>query len=360
MREDVAVPILVLPIDQRFGVHGVFAAAVMFQPDAAQPVGDAQQPVVMVEMMAAKGQQGFFHQGLVGGRGFGGEIQVFRLVRHDVQRDVMAQIDPLEMRAGEHWRIDQGFVIGLAPRYFGAALRRTVQRRGIAPAFGETHTGLHLDLAHIMPGGVQAHMRPFEIEHFARHGDFALVTRQRRGVGEARLDSPRPRRQINVERKALQRIAPPLHSLPINEEPHIRHLIHRPAGAVVAGDPLRQLQDQFACAGGERDGLDHLPQPPRGIAGVHIQRDRPAGIGGVHRIGYVMHQRRGGGHGALRPVVSKDWRRGGGPQGDGEQAGLEQGLCHNSSMNRHFVTRKGAHAGGGFLTRQNRYRGAHD
>ena len=209
-----------------------------------------------------------------------------------------------------------------------ASPRRAVQRRGVSPAIGETDAGPQADLADIMACRVKAHMRPFEVEHLTRHGDLPLVARQRRGMGEARLDSVRACRQIDMEGKALQRIAPPAHGLAIDQKPQVHQLIDRAAGAVMAGQPLRQLQDHFACTGRDGHHLADLPQPPRGVAGIDIQRDRAAGIGGVLRVGYIMRDGQRAGRGSLGAITGEGWCRGGDQQGDGGKAGGDQGLCH--------------------------------
>ena len=91
VRQQVALPQLVVPVGEIAAADAVFRAAVMLQPDPAQVVGDGEQEVVMVVMLASERLHRLFDQSLVRRNLLGLSIELGRCVGDDIEGDVRRQ-----------------------------------------------------------------------------------------------------------------------------------------------------------------------------------------------------------------------------------------------------------------------------
>ena len=178
----------------------------------------------MIEVVRAKRQPRLGDEVTVKGDLLGLCRDLLRLVGNDVQRDLLAQVIGLVIFARKDRRIDQRFVISLGPCHAAAGHGHAIKRSGDGPAGREGNAGLHADLAHVMPGGIEAHLLPLQVEHFLRHGDAALAGLQRAGVDELGGNRLRAGGNVDVEGKDLDRIALPFERGGPGEEPHVDQL----------------------------------------------------------------------------------------------------------------------------------------
>jgi hypothetical protein len=290
----------------------------MFEPDGSQPVGQGEQKVVVVERTRSEGRQRLVHQGAMGGdlRRLG--LEQFGPVGKDVELDVVSQVPLPEMGSGEDRGIDQGLVVGFGPGHTVADPAPPVERAGVGPAGGKGDCGLDADPAHIVPGRIEAHRLPLEVEHFLGHHDPALGRLQRRGEHEPRGDGHGAVGHLDVKGGDLDRIALPAQRLAVGGEDDACHLGDLRSRCVVARAPLRVEQGELAHPRNHGDRLGHPKGAAPGIGGVDVELHDPARVGGIDRVGHGIDHRNGHRSGAGDGLAGG--KIGKGNQGDrGEQ-----------------------------------------
>ncbi len=112
VRQQAAIVFVIGIIGEEIGLAGVFRAAMMLEPDAAQFVGQCEEKFVMVEMARAEQCDRFVDETTVLRDGFSRYFEVLLLVGDDIERDALTQIPFAEIFAREDRRIDQCLVIG--------------------------------------------------------------------------------------------------------------------------------------------------------------------------------------------------------------------------------------------------------
>ena len=259
----------------------------MFQPNAANLVRHCQQQFVVIEMVRPKRQPRFGDHVAVEPDLFGRRRQLPRLIGDHVEGDALAQLPLAKIGPRKDRRIDQRLIVGFSPRPRPALLHRSIERGRRGPPCRESDARLEPDLAHVMPGRVQAHLLPLQVEHRGGHRDAPFARLQRRGVDEPRGDRTGARRQDQLNRINLDRVALPGQLLPARIKAEPDQFRQGTARAVIARQPLREQQRQIAGSGGNRDRLDHAVNPARNIAGVNLERD---GSAGISQIGGIGHQ----------------------------------------------------------------------
>ena len=281
----------------------------------------------MVEMARAEERVRLVDQPFEAGEVFGREVEIFGLVRHRIQPHVFAHFPAFGIFAREDRRIDERFVIDRLPANGVILARLAIERGEDLPACGHLDRRFHRDPAHVMPGGIEAHLLPLQVEHFLRHGDPPLAAGDRRGVDELRGHCAGPLGQIDDQLVHVERIALPFEHLAAGGEADAADQVDRPARRVIAGQPFGEQQAQLAHVGGDRDGLRHAVHAARRVGRVDIQRDRPARprrVGGQR--GRVVQLR------LLRRSVARGadvaLRKGRGGQQEGEEGGAEGGMLH--------------------------------
>ena len=259
----------------------------MLEPDSADLVRHCEQQLVVIEVVGPERQPRFGDHVAVKTDLFWRCGKLGRLVRHDIERHPLAQVPLAKIGPGEDRRIDQCFVVRLGPAPACAALREAIKRGRGGPALWQFDRGLDPDLADVMPGRIEAHLLPLQVEHRRGHGDPPLGGLQRRGVDELGGDLAGAGGERDVEGIGLDRIALPFERLAARLEGHCDQFRQSPARAVGAGQPLREQQRQFGGARRDRDRLGHAVHSARHVGRVDIERQRSAGIGHVHRIGHI-------------------------------------------------------------------------
>ena len=284
----------------------------MFEANAPQLVAERQQKVVMVEMAAAKRGHGLCNQRAIAGKVVRADGQAGGFVGHHVQRHAASQLLAAKVQPGQHRRIHQRFVIGLGPAGAGAIVPLAIQRAGHMPPGREAGTGRDPDLARVMAGGIQAHPVPLQVGDLVGHGNppgnHRLAGAQRRGMHEIGHHRAGAIGQIEMEGENLDRVAPPADRFAIRQKVDVHQFLDGAGGAVMPGDPLRQLQHQRFRAWRQRYGLGNADGGAGGVCGVDVQGDRPARPRSVDGIGHAV----GNGYGG---------RRGSGDNGGGGRRG---------------------------------------
>ncbi|MNV25911.1 hypothetical protein D3C71_1170220 [compost metagenome] len=120
---------------------------------------------------------------------------------------------------------------------------------------------------------------PLQIEQVRRHRHAALIGRGGRQVLELDIQHAHAVRHLQLERIHVAGIARPLQCLTIAANDQPGHLVDRPGRCVVAGNPLRIPQRQWARC--DRNALAHALDAAGDVAGVHLQFDH-ARIAGLH------------------------------------------------------------------------------
>ena len=133
----------------------------MLKTDAAHAVGQRQQEIVVIKVMTAVELQGLGQHVPVGLFLLRLGFQKFRSISDDVQahRRVVrhAEINHLEILAGEQRRVHQLFESGLLERGCIATGRCRFKTACELPAFGQLDAGHYRDLACEITGGIKRH-----------------------------------------------------------------------------------------------------------------------------------------------------------------------------------------------------------
>ncbi len=255
----------------------------MLQADAAEHVRYRQQEVVAAVRARTEDRIGLAHQRAMRLQHRGVGLQRLRILRHHLQPHrlpcAVIQCEPPEMATGEHRRIDQRHqrqrcvVLGVA------VTAHQLQRAAALPARRQAQGRLDLDAPRIHSGRIQHHPVPLQIQQIGCHRHPALVGGGRRQVLELDLQHAHALWYLQREGIHVAGITCPLQRLAVAADDQPGHLVDRPGGCMVAGDPLRIPQGQRA--GRHRNALAHTLDAPLDITGVHFKFDH-ARIAGLH------------------------------------------------------------------------------
>lgn len=114
----------------------------------------------------------------------------------------------------------------------------------------------------------------------------------RRYVLELKIECVHARGHINMKRKHIDSVAPPLEPLTVGGDFQSGHLKDRSAWGVIAGQPTR-IEQRHGLPGSDRNSLMDAENVSLRVGGVDIERDWPGGIGEVLWRGDRRRQRRG-------------------------------------------------------------------
>ena len=299
----------------------------MLEPDPAEPLGQREQEVVVIERARTEQRQRFVDQFLVRSDVLGLGVEQARLVSDDVELHRVPEVPHPRMRAGEHGGVDQRLVIDRRPGHAVPRPALPVERGEDLPSLGERHGRRDLDLPHVMPGRIEAYRLPLQIEHFGRHRDAPLAGLQRAGMDEACGHFACAGGDGHPEGIDFDRIARPFGGPPVDFEAQVGEQVELPAWRVLARQPLGQQQHQLVRARRHRDGLLHAIDAADEIGRIDVQRHR-AGERYVPGRRYSRRKRRGDGRGTLRHLRG---RRSGQQEHEGEGSG-EAGYRHAQTL----------------------------
>ncbi len=308
----------------------------VLEADAALPVAQREQEVVVVVVMRAEERVRLLDQGAVCRERVRRGLDPIGTVAEHVEphRDGATGIEivPLDVAAPVDRRIHQRVERDRLERRRRAAGRRGFQRRRDLPAVRRPERRLDGDVAREVAGRVQHRRTPLEIEHLGRHRDPADPRRHGREPLEVGVDGGDAGRHDEVKRVDIDPVAGPREATAACVQGQSGELVDRPGRRVMAGNPLRIQQDHRARVG-DRDGLVHGEHPMARVRRVDGQADR-AGIGPIPGRGNGWRQRhrlrsRG------RCLAVQD-----GPDGDSDDEGetLHASSCIAPSIARPALT----------------------
>ena len=279
MRQQVAVRRTVIPVGEIVRPHAVLAGLVVFQPVAAQLVGQREQEIVVVvvvrvEQLVRLGDEVAVHLHLLRRH-----HEILRCIREhiEVHRHLGARVEihPLEILARVDRRIDQRVERGRLEcdgiaRLRWPALINTFERGAELPAGRERDAGLDPDLARVVPGRIQRHRVPFQRQHLVGHLDEGGLAAPRQEL-EIHGDFRHTLRHVHAERVHVVLVALPLQRLAAGGDLQTREHVDRAVGRVIARDPFRIQQRQFARL--HRNRFVHPEDALARVAGVDVDPD---------------------------------------------------------------------------------------
>ena len=285
VRQQVAAARPFVPFREIARRHAVLGAAVMLQPDPAEPVGDREQEVVMVVMLRSEGLDRLIDQLLVRVDLRRRGDQLARIVGEDVERHLVAQRDHPAVAPGEHRRIDQHLVIGLfvGPGVAARAGRLATQRARRRPARRPSHVHPHRDATREPSGRIEADRIRLEADHRRGDGDAALILLGRGEELEFHIKLRRALRNVDMESEDIDRIARPWHRLAARADHQTGDLLDLGARRMRAGEPFREKQREGAGLG-DGNGLLHAQDAAHRVGRIDVHHHRAGGIGLVARL----------------------------------------------------------------------------
>ena len=117
-----------IPAREIVGIPAVLRAAMMFKANSAKLIGQGKQEFVPVKVTTTEECKRLFNQRHMRGNMFWSGFERRRVVSHNVQTDITAQIPATEIGPCKHRRINQGFIVGGGIANSVAAHLRTIER----------------------------------------------------------------------------------------------------------------------------------------------------------------------------------------------------------------------------------------
>src|SRR5579862_9548886 len=137
---------------------------------------------------------------------------------------------------------------------FAPALARDRQRSSELPSFGKFQRGCEVDVVGLVALGIEKDLVPTDDGKFVggrRSSGKSAFEGGRREEVEFGIDFAGPGRDVDVNREAIERIAPPLQRLASGTEFEAGEIVDWTVGRVFSGDPLRVVKSQVARGGGD-------------------------------------------------------------------------------------------------------------
>ena len=188
-------------------------------------------------------------------------------------RRFATKFDGAEMAPREHRRIDQCGERDRRKRELAVRSGLGEQSARMLPARGQAQARPVADL--IGRHARRVEQQPVPLQHQQRVGGFAVrggrLRAERRQQIEADVEHRDARRHLDVEGEHIHRVALPRNRRAGSRDLQTRERIDRPAGAVIARDPLRVAQRERTGCDGNAE-MRRL-QPTRSLACIDLQRD---------------------------------------------------------------------------------------
>ena len=276
MRQQGEVPGRQVLVDQRALIQPIVAGQVMLEAEVRDVVAERQQEVI--DRVVARPEQpaGFDDESIklrlrLGiefdrSRTFGGDMKIVLRARFAGR-----QFHRAEVKAGVERRIDEGLERNGRELDARTRARNDWQRRSVLPAVGQLQGGSHRDLRRRQSLRIENQLVPAQDRQVrSRRGARSETVDRGRRAQEVERDvhGRDARGNVDVEFEHVGRVAAPAERLAPRLDPEARDVRHRPRRAVLAGNPLRVLQRERACA--DRDlhpGVDDASVHFGGIDG---------------------------------------------------------------------------------------------
>ncbi|MNM87620.1 hypothetical protein D3C81_998080 [compost metagenome] len=276
MAEQIAAANLRIPAAEVIAVFAVFAGTLVLQTDAAKLVGHGEQEVVVVVVLGAKQFACLCDQRAMLIEVLGLGFQILGAVGEYVQahraRARGCKVDRAVIAPGEHRGIHQDFQIGRRVMHGVAFAARHGQRAGRFPALRVACTGLVGDGMRGMPGRVQHHRIPLQVEHVRRHHRAALcrIGGTEELVFHAQLGCAVG--HLHVEGVDIERVAHPRQALAVGGDDQAGQFLDLAGRRMAARQPRRVMETLQSAA--YRHRLPHLEHALAQVGGIHVQDNR--------------------------------------------------------------------------------------